>query len=121
VKVISWLLLIGVVAGLSFAFWRWRRRWEERNRTADERMTAFIAQAAPAAQPVPVAPAAPRSEPGLLQQKLLFEAASKAREAGEPALSIQLYERLLSRYPESALAGQARAAIEAQKKKLAQP
>jgi hypothetical protein len=121
VKVISWLLLIGVVAGLGFAFWHWRRRWEERNRTAEERMATFIARAAPAAQPSPAAQAMPRIDTGaLLQQKLLLEAASKAGDAGEAALSIQLYARLLSRYPDSALAGLARAAIEEQKK-LARP
>ena len=55
---------------------------------------------------------------GLAQQKLLFEAAHKAGEAGEPALAIQLYARLLARYPASAFAPQARAAVEALKKKL---
>ena len=64
---------------------------------------------------------APRTaiDNSLPQQKLLLEAATKAGEAGEPALSIQLYARLLSRYPESAFAAQARAAVEAQKRKLA--
>ena len=46
---------------------------------------------------------------------------AKAGEAGEPVLSIQLYARLLARYPESAFAAQARAAVEAQKQKLAKP
>jgi hypothetical protein len=49
---------------------------------------------------------------------MLLEAAAKAAEAGEPALSIQLYARLLSRFPQTVLATQARAAVEAQKKKL---
>jgi hypothetical protein len=49
---------------------------------------------------------------------LLFEAAHKAGEAGEPAIAIQLYARLLSRYPQTAFADQARAAVQAQKKKL---
>jgi hypothetical protein len=52
------------------------------------------------------------------QQKLLYDAASKAGEAGEAVLSIQLYARLLARYPDSQLGMQARAAVEAQKKKL---
>ena len=54
-----------------------------------------------------------------------FEASSRVpedrfvtAEAGEPALAIQLYARLLARYPDSALGIQARAAVEAQKKKL---
>jgi hypothetical protein len=52
------------------------------------------------------------------QQKLLYEAATKAGEAGEAVISIQLYARLLARYPDSALGAQARSAVEAQKKKL---
>ena len=54
----------------------------------------------------------------LAKQRLLFDAAAKAGEAGEPVLSIQLYARLLARYPESVLASQARAAVELQKKNL---
>ena len=60
-------------------------------------------------------------QPSSRQQKLLFEAAAKAGEAGEPALSIQLYARLIARYPDSAFVAQARAAVEAQKSKLAKP
>jgi hypothetical protein len=52
-------------------------------------------------------------------QKLLLDAGGKAGEAGEPALAIQLYAKLLSRYPKSTFAQQARAAVETQKKKLA--
>ena len=48
-------------------------------------------------------------------------AAPEAGEAGEPVLSIQLYARLLARYPDSALGEEARAAVEAQKKKIATP
>jgi hypothetical protein len=120
VKVISWLLLIAAAAGIGFAISRWRRLEKERNRAAEERMASFIAQVAPMANTPPAAQPAPRPDAGaLLQQKLLVEAAAKAAEAGEAALSIQLYARLLSRYPESLLAGQARAAVEQQKKKLA--
>ena len=50
--------------------------------------------------------------------RLLLEAASKAGEAGEPALSIQLYAKLLSRYPQTSFSVQARAAVAEQKKKL---
>jgi hypothetical protein len=120
VKLISWLLLIAVFAGIGFALWHWRRREEERERAAEERMASFIAQARPAAQALPAAQATPRVDAGsLLQQKLLLEAASKAGEAGEAALSIQLYARLLSRYPDGELAALARIAVEEQKKKLA--
>jgi hypothetical protein len=52
-------------------------------------------------------------------QRLLLEAGAKAGEAGEPALSIQLYAKLLTRYPNCTFAQQARAALETQKKKLA--
>jgi hypothetical protein len=55
----------------------------------------------------------------LAKQRLLLDAAAKAAEAGEPVLSIQLYARLLARYPDSAFASQARAAVEVQKKHLA--
>lgn len=54
----------------------------------------------------------------LKKQRLLFDAAAKAGEAGEPVLSIQLYARLLARYPDSTLAAQARAAVEMQKKNV---
>jgi hypothetical protein len=119
---ISWLLLIAVAAAIGFAFWRWRRGEEERTRAAEERMASFIAQARPAAQALPAAQATPPVDASSLrQQKLLLEAASKAGEAGEAALSIQLYARLLSLYPDSALAGLARTAVEEQTKKLARP
>ena len=55
----------------------------------------------------------------LAQQKLLFDAAAKTGDAGEPALSIELYGRLLTRFPQGPFAEQARSAIEAQKRKLA--
>ncbi len=78
---------------------------------------APAAQAArPALAPKPAA--APKLAEPLAMQKLLFEAALKAGEAGEPEFSIQLYGRLLTRYPESQFANLARASIETQKKKL---
>jgi len=54
----------------------------------------------------------------LAKQRLLLEAAAKAGEAGEPVLSIQLYARLLARYPDSTFSSTARAAVEMQKKNL---
>jgi hypothetical protein len=60
----------------------------------------------------------PLDAAALAKQRLLLEAAAKAGEAGEPVLSIQLYARLLARYPDSAFAAQAREAVEAQKKNL---
>jgi cytoskeletal protein RodZ len=115
-KTVAWLLVIGVVAGLAYWLWRVRQAWIARTRAAEERFSSLMVSAQ-----VPAAvPAAPRPDAAALAtQKLLLDAAAKAGEASEPALSIQLYARLLSRYPETSFAGQARAAVEAQKKKIA--
>ena len=115
----AWIILVAISAVLAFGGWLLRKRWVERNREAEAREAKFIAQLRPV--PPAAAPAAPpRADASSLpQQKLLFEAAAKAAQAGEPALSIQLYARLLSRYPESGFATEVRAAVEAQKKKLA--
>lgn len=105
-------LFVAALAGLAFWYWTWRQRWQERQRQSHERLAnvmvqALSARAKPAGDPLAAA-----------QQKLLYEAATKAGEAGEPVLAIQLYARLIARYPESELGAQARAAVEAQKKKL---
>jgi hypothetical protein len=116
-----WLILVAIIALLAFGLWRLRQRWTERSRAASAREAQFIAGLAPP-KPSPLASAAApaaKDAGALPQQKLLFEAATKAAEAGEPALSIQLYARLLARYPESGFAVQVRAAVETQKKKLA--
>jgi hypothetical protein len=137
-KQMTWVVVIAVLGGLGYWVWLASKRYGERKRAAEERFSAFMAQtmkppapksdaaagavaaAAPAA-PVPLAPVAP-AKPGasdLVQQKLLFEAAAKAADAGEPALSIQLYARLIARYPTGAFVTQARAAVDAQKARLA--
>jgi hypothetical protein len=116
-KVLVWLLILGALGGILYMLWKWRERWIEHKRASEERLASFVAQArpmAPAAAPAAV-------DVSLPQQKLLFEAALKAGEAGEPVLSIQLYARLLERYPQSAFGGQAQAAIEQQERKLANP
>ena len=124
-KAIVWLLAFGILAGLGYWIWVSRRRWEERKRASEERFATFVAQTMkPPAKAQPAAPAAaaaaaPTVVVDAAPQKLLFDAAAKAGEAGEPALSIQLYARLIARYPDSALATQARAAVEAQKTRLA--
>jgi len=85
----------------------------DRGRAADFARAAESARAAEVPKAADFAKAA-----DLAQQRLLFDAAAKAGEAGEPVLSIQLYARLLARYPDSTLASQARAAVEMQKKYL---
>lgn len=112
------VIMLGAFAGLLFFVWLRYRAWAERQRASDERFAGFIEQVRAPAAPV-AAPAPP--DPTLAQQKLLLEAASKAGEAGEAVLSIQLYARLIARYPQGALSAQARTAVEAQKKKLAKP
>ena len=114
-----WFIVIAAVAGIVWLLVRWRKQWVERQQAAEARLASFIAQSAPSAPIAPpvLAPAASAPAP---QERLLLDAAAKAGEAGEPALSIQLYAKLLSRYPQTQFAAQARAAVEAQKKKLAQ-
>ena len=114
---LAWLVVLGAIAALAYVILRWRKREREREAAAAERMMALMAQARPAPSIAPAAAVAP--DPSLPQQKLLLEAATKAGEAGEPALAIQLYARLLARYPQTAFAEQARAAVEMQKLKLA--
>ena len=106
-KMLIWLLTLAGMGAVGYALWSWRRRWREHQRGAEERMASFIAQARPAA---------PAADP---QEKLLLEAAAKAGQAGEAALSIELYSRFLARFPQSALAAQARAAMESRKPPLA--
>jgi hypothetical protein len=124
-----WVIVLVFAAALGYALWRGKRHWEERKRAENERLASFMTQVLPAGQALPTAqtlPAAQRMPQAIdasaqAQQKLLFESAAKAAQAGEAALSIQLYARLLSRYPDSSFALLARAAIEEQKKKLAKP
>lgn len=109
-------LLLAAAAGLAVWVWQAYRRFAERSRGADQRLASAMTQAINTAKPQ-----AAEDLARMTQQKLLYEAASKAGEAGEAVLSIQLYARLLARYPESTLGTQARAAVEAQKKKLVKP
>ena len=108
-KTLVWLVSLAGIVALGYAFWTWRNRWREHRRGAEERMASFVAQARPAA---------PAADPGAAPEKLLLEAAAKAGQAGEAALSIELYGRLLVRFPQSAFAAQARAAIETQKERI---
>ena len=117
-----WVVLIGIAAAFAWLIRHNLLKWKARQRAEEERFASFISATtgtAPAKTPEIVLPAAPAPMGGMAQQKLLFEAADKAGEAGEPALAIQLYARLLARYPESAFAGHARVAVEVQKRRLA--
>jgi hypothetical protein len=115
-KPVIWLVVLAAAGGFAYWYWSWRRRWAERKQASEERFATFMAQAMVAAKPSAL-PAVNLA--AVAQQRLLLEAAARAGEAGEPVLSIQLYARLLARYPESTFASQARAAVEMQKKKLA--
>ena len=144
-KIVIWLLGVAAIGVFVYGLVKWRRRSEELRRASEERSAAMMAEvmAAAKSRPAPsqgdaeqakaefaraaeaakAAGAAKVAELAkavdLTKQRLLFDAAAKAGEAGEPVLSIQLYARLLVRYPDSALASQARAAVEAQKRNLA--
>ena len=118
-KALVWLVTLGALAGIAYGFARWHARWAERRKAADERFSSFIAQARPAAPPLNAASPVPQPPQSAPEESLLFEAAGKAGQAGEPALSIQLYARLLARYPDSRFAAQAQAGVVEQQKKLA--
>ncbi|MEA3194139.1 MAG: hypothetical protein QOD26_2472 [Betaproteobacteria bacterium] len=134
-KAMVWFVALACVTGVVYGVWRMRAKWEERNRASEERFAALMSQTLPntlgtakasippapsvAAAPAPIALAPKVSHDAVVQQRLLMEAAAKAGEAGEPALSIQLYAKLLARFPQSSFADPARAAVAAQKKKLA--
>jgi hypothetical protein len=122
-KGMFWLVVLGFVLTAAGIVWYVLRKFKERQLAEEARMASFLAATAgkpklvdalPSLSPAAVAP----TDDGLAQQRLLFEAAHKAGEAGEPTLAIQLYARLLLRYPASTFVAQARAAAEALKKKL---
>ena len=117
-KALGWIILLAIVAGMAYVIVRSRRRWQERQLAAQARFAQFIAQAKPESAPL-LAPS-PVAIPTAREERLLLEAAGKASEAGEPALALQLYARLLARFPQSSLAAQARAAVAELQKRLAQ-
>jgi hypothetical protein len=126
-KTVFWLALIGVMITVCGIVWYSLREWKRKQLAEEQRIANFLAATAARpkmveAEPVPAAQrAAPAVSPAgdnVSAQKLLFEAAHKAGEAGEPAIAIQLYARLLARYPQTAFADQARTAVQAQKKRL---
>jgi hypothetical protein len=115
-QAVIWVFIFGTMAGLAYWLWSWRQRRAELKRVSEERFASFMAQALVAGKEK----TQPKVDPAILaRQRALLEAAAKAGEAGEPVLSIQLYARLLARYPDTAFAAQARAAVEQQKKNVA--
>ena len=108
-RIVVWMLGLVILAVAAYATRRAYAQWTERSRASEARMASLLAEmkgSTPAAKEAP-------------EERLLFDAAAKSAQAGEPVLAIQLYARLLSRYPQSALAGPARAAVAEQKTKLA--
>ena len=116
-KALAWFVVIGLIVAIVYYLARLRRQYAERQEAAEARMVSFIAQVRPAAAPTLSAVPAP-AQTVAPQERLLLDAAAKAGEAGEPALAIQLYAKLIWRYPQSTFAAQARAAVDEQKKKL---
>lgn len=120
--ILFWLVVAVFAAVLVSLVWYIRRKAEERRFAEEARVAAFVSSlgaAVPPSTPKPAPAQPPSSLSGdIALQKLLFESAHKAGEAGEPALSIQLYSRLLARYPATTFAVPAREAVEAQKKRL---
>jgi len=114
-----WLTVVALTATMVGLIAVTRRRAEERRHAEEARAAAFVSGFAPMPKPIEsTPPPAPAPINDITLQKLLFEAARKAGEAGEPALAIQLYARLLSRYPATSFAEPARAAAAALKKRL---
>jgi len=138
-----WFLVVAVLTAFGWLIWHNLGKLKARRLAEEARFAQFMADSAraptapaTAAAPTVALPAAATAlAPGitapaataataatannsLAQQKLLFDAAHKAGEAGEAALSIQLYARLLVRYPTTSFAGPARAAVEQQKRRL---
>jgi hypothetical protein len=119
-RALSWLIFLAAIAVGIYAVRMIRQRIERQRKASEERAASLLAQVAPPPSrptlaPAPTAAPERRADP---QERMLFDAACKAAEGGEPALSIQLYARLLARYPQTGFAAQARSAVEGLKKKL---
>ena len=129
-KTLFWFVVLVSVGVVVFIVRYVVSKQAARERASEARVAEVLAQiggaklaAAPApsipeTRPAAPAAAAPPSRGKLETQKLLFDAARRASEADEPELAIQLYARLLARFPDSGFADEVRAATEAQKKKI---
>src|SRR3954471_13049837 len=96
-RALSWLIFLAAIAVAIYAIRMIRQRIERQRKASEERAANLLAQVAPPPSrptlaPVPTAAPERRADP---QERLLVDAASKASEAGEAALAIQLYARLL--------------------------
>lgn len=114
-KALGLIIFMASIAAFAYTLVRWRQRWAERERASEARFAQLLAQARPAMAPAATASVASPAR----EERLLLDAAGKAGEAGEPALAIQLYAKLLSRFPQTTFATQARSAVAEQKKRLA--
>jgi hypothetical protein len=117
VKALGFIIFAASIAAFAYTLVRWRQRWGERQKASEARFAALVAQVRPPAR-APALAAAPAAPAIAREERLLLDAAGKAGEAGEAALAIQLYAKLLSRFPQTMFAAQARAAVAEQKKKL---
>jgi TolA-binding protein len=111
---VVWLVIAGCVGGIAYLAWRALDKARERERTEEARFAAFIQAGKPTTAPVAPPPALASAPPAASnpQEKALFEAANKATEAGEPQLALQLYQRLVERFPAGEFAPGARMAID---------
>lgn len=124
-KTMFWLAVAVSIAVGVFIIRYVLRRLADRERASEQRAAQLLAQMAGAKLPAAAAPApapatsgVPTAPNALETQKLLFDAARKAGDAGEPEIALLTYERLLARFPDSHFAGEVRTAAEAQKRKL---
>jgi hypothetical protein len=128
-----WIAVLAFVVAAAWVLLYVRRKAQERARAEEARAAAFMMDFAGAqkgaaktadavaASPLPATPVPipPPPSGDIALQKLLFEAARKAGDAGEPELAIQLYARLLSRFPATGFADAARVAVKELKTRVA--
>jgi hypothetical protein len=110
-SLLGWIVVLAAAGALLYWLQSWRERRADRERASEQRFAALLSQATASGQ----------ADPDVGKQRLLFDAAAKAAEAGEPVLAMQLYARLIARFPHGQLTERARLAVEEQKRALARP